>query len=54
MTEQLIIGAIVLAATAFIARKVWRAIAAARAPASAGCDSGCGCEQAAPGTASKR
>lgn len=44
MLEQLIIGAIVLVAALFIASRMWRTIAAARAPKSAaGCDSGCGC-----------
>ncbi len=54
MAERLIIGAIVLAATTYIAAKVWRTIAAARAPKSAGCDSGCGCEPVSTGSASKR
>lgn len=54
MAEQLIIGAIVLAAAAFIARRVWRAISAARAPkGGAGCDSGCGCASSSTGTAAK-
>jgi hypothetical protein len=44
MLEQLTIGAIVLGAAFFIARRVWQTIAAARAPkTAAACDSGCGC-----------
>jgi hypothetical protein len=43
MMQQVIVGLLVLAAATFIARKMWRAIAAARAPKGAGCDSGCGC-----------
>jgi hypothetical protein len=45
MLELGIIGTIVLAASLFLLRRVWRAVAAARAPkgAGAGCDSGCGC-----------
>ncbi len=44
MVEQVIVGLIVLAATFFIGRRVWSAIAAVRAPKGAGgCDSGCGC-----------
>jgi hypothetical protein len=43
MAEQLIIAAIVLAAAAFIARKVWHTITSARAARGGGCDSGCGC-----------
>ncbi len=44
MLETGIVATIVLAAVFFIARRAWRAIAAARAPKGAGCDSGCGCE----------
>jgi FeoB-associated Cys-rich membrane protein len=50
MFQQLVVGAIVLAAIAFIVQKVRRAVVAARAPAGAGCDSGCGC--AAPSSSS--
>lgn len=49
MFEQLIIAAIVLGAATFIVRRVWAAIAAARAP-KGGCGSGCGC---APATQSR-
>ncbi len=48
MVQQLIVGLLVLGAAAFITRRMWLAIAAARAPKGAGCDSGCGC--AAPTT----
>ena len=51
MLEQLLVALIVLTAVAFIGRRAWRAIAAARAPKGAGCDSGCGC---APGSDSAR
>jgi FeoB-associated Cys-rich membrane protein len=43
MGQQLIVAAIVLTAAAFIARRMWRAVASARASKQAGCDSGCGC-----------
>jgi FeoB-associated Cys-rich membrane protein len=43
MGQQLIVGAIVFAAAAFIVRRLWRAVASARASKQAGCDSGCGC-----------
>ena len=43
MVQQLIVGLLVLGAAAFITRRMWLAIAAARAPKGAGCDSGCGC-----------
>lgn len=44
MIQQLIVGGIVLGAAAFIARRMWSAIASARArKGAAGCDSGCGC-----------
>jgi hypothetical protein len=46
MLEPLIIGAIVLAATLYIGRRAWAAIAAARAP-KGGCGSDCGCAPAA-------
>lgn len=46
MAEQLIIAAIVLTAVYFVGRRAWRAIAAARSPKGAGCDSGCGCSPA--------
>ena len=42
MLQQLIIAAIVLGAATFIVRRVWAAVAAARAP-KGGCGSGCGC-----------
>ena len=45
MLEPLIIGAIVLAATVYIGRRAWAAIAAARAP-KGGCGSDCGCASA--------
>ena len=48
MVQQLIVGLLVLGAAAYITRRMWLAIAAARAPKGAGCDSGCGC--AAPAT----
>ncbi len=44
--QQFIVGLIVLAAAAFIVRKVWRTIASARAAKGAACGSGCGCEPA--------
>ena len=43
MGQQLIVGLIVLSAVVFIARRMWSAIASARASKQAGCDSGCGC-----------
>lgn len=43
MGQQLIVGLIVLSAVVFIARRMWKAIASARASKQAGCDSGCGC-----------
>lgn len=43
MGQQLIVGLIVLSAVVFIARRIWSAIASARASKQAGCDSGCGC-----------
>ena len=43
MVQQLIVGLLVLGAAAYITRRMWLAIAAARAPKGAGCDSGCGC-----------
>ncbi len=43
MGQQLIVGLIVLGAVLFIARRMWSAIASARASKQAGCDSGCGC-----------
>ena len=45
MFEQVIIAAIVLGAATFIVRRVWAAIAAARASRD-GCGSGCGCAPA--------
>ncbi len=48
MLQQVIVGLLVLGAAAFISRRMWLAVAAARAPKGAGCDSGCGC--AAPTT----
>ncbi len=48
MVQQLIVGLLVLGAAVFITRRMWLAVAAARAPKGAGCDSGCGC--AAPTT----
>lgn len=47
MGQQLIVGVIVLGALVFIARRMWNAIASARASKQAGCDSGCGCAPAA-------
>ena len=47
MLEQLIIAAIVLTAVAFVGRRVWNAIASARAP-KGGCGSDCGCSTSAP------
>ena len=47
MGQQLLVGLIVLAAVLFVARRIWSAIAAARAPKGAGCDSGCGCAPSA-------
>ncbi len=46
MLEQLIIAALVLAATLYIGRRAWAAIASARAP-KGGCGSDCGCAPAA-------
>ena len=43
MGQQVIVGMIVLGAVLFIARRMWSAIASARASKQAGCDSGCGC-----------
>ncbi len=40
--ELIIVGSIVLAAMAFIARSAWRTVRAARKP-KAGCGSDCGC-----------
>ena len=48
MVQQLIVGLLVLAAVAFITRRIFLAVASVRAPKGAGCDSGCGC--AAPAT----
>jgi FeoB-associated Cys-rich membrane protein len=45
--QQLLVVLIVLSAAGFVGRRVWRAIAAARAPKGNGCDTGCGC---APGS----
>jgi FeoB-associated Cys-rich membrane protein len=45
--QQFIVGLIVLGAAAFIVRRVWSAIASARAAKNAACGSGCGCEPAA-------
>jgi len=50
MTQQVIVAVLVLTAVAFVGRRVWRTIAAARAPKSAGCASGCGCETTVPAT----
>ena len=44
MAEQFVIALIVLAAAAYTGRRLWKAVAAARAPKGGGCDSGCGCE----------
>ncbi len=41
--QQLLIALIVLSAAGFIGRRVWRTVAAARAPKGGGCDTGCGC-----------
>jgi hypothetical protein len=48
--QQFIVAVIVLLATLFVGRKVWRVIASARASADGGaaCASGCGCETDAP------
>lgn len=46
--QQIIVGLIVLGAVAYIVRRVWGAIASARASKNAGCDSGCGCAPATP------
>ncbi|MCC7054064.1 MAG: FeoB-associated Cys-rich membrane protein [Gemmatimonadaceae bacterium] len=43
MVEQFATALIVLAAAAFVVRRMWRAIAAARAPKGGACDAGCGC-----------
>jgi hypothetical protein len=42
MLEQLTIAAIVLGALLYVGRRMWSAIASARAP-KGGCGSGCGC-----------
>ena len=46
--QQVIVALIVLSAVVFIARRVWSAIASARAAKGADCGSGCGCESAVP------
>ena len=46
--QQLLVVLIVLGAAVFIVRRVWGAIASARASKHAGCDSGCGCAPATP------
>lgn len=51
MAEPVVIGLILLMAAVFLGRRVWRAVAAARAPKGAGCDAGCGCE---PGSRGQR
>lgn len=44
MVQQLIVAVVVLVSVLFVARRMWRAIASARAPkGSVGCDTGCGC-----------
>jgi hypothetical protein len=40
LVQTLVVAAIVLAAAAYVGRKVWRAL---RPKAVAGCDAGCGC-----------
>ena len=50
--QQVIVALIVLSAVVFIARRVWTAIASARATKSSGCASGCGCEPASTATSS--
>ena len=52
--QQVIVALIVLSAVVFIVRRVWSAIASARAAKSAGCASGCGCEPAATATPSRK
>lgn len=51
--QQLIVVLIVLGAVLFIVRRVWNAVASARASKSASCASGCGCETA-PGPQAKK
>lgn len=42
--QALAVGAVVLAAAAYMARRGWRMLAAARAPKDqGGCGGGCGC-----------
>jgi len=47
MLERLTIAAIVLGALLYVGRRMWSAIASARAP-KAGCGSGCGCAPSQP------
>jgi len=42
--QSLLVGLIVLAAAAYVGRRVWRTLVLARAPKdAAGCGDGCGC-----------
>jgi hypothetical protein len=43
LLQTLLVGLIVLAALAFIGRRAWRTVSAARAPKGDGCGSDCGC-----------
>ena len=43
MAEHVVIVLIVLSAATYTGRRLWKAVAAARAPKGGGCDSGCGC-----------
>jgi hypothetical protein len=42
MLQTLIVGLIVLAALAFVGRRAWRTVSAARGPGCGGPDCGCG------------
>ena len=44
MMQTLVVGLIVLAALAYVGRRAWRTVSAARVPkGDAGCGSDCGC-----------
>ena len=43
LLQTLIVGLIVLGALAYVGRRVWRTVAAGRAPKDDGCGGGCDC-----------
>ena len=43
MLQTLVVGLIVLAALAYVGRRAWRTLAAARTPKGGGCGGDCGC-----------